>query len=267
MLADFLKDVTKLVVEPFPIIGDVYYVGNSNVSAHLVETTEGHILIDTAFGKTVELICDSIAMLGFELGDIEIIIGMHGHEDHVGGHAEMKRRTRARLLLGRGDVNTVEKGTPMTCAEYTYGIDDFATFAVDRPLDHGDVVSLGEKELTVHSTPGHTPGTISLTWKQRDEEGQERLVGAFGGPGGWTLGHEEQGYAAGPVEFGRSLEYLETLPVEVWLGVHPGQNDTFGKYERLRARERPNPFVDPDGWKGFIRRLKEQHQPRPTKAQ
>ncbi|MFQ5811016.1 MAG: hypothetical protein ACE5JM_15465, partial [Armatimonadota bacterium] len=122
----------------------------------------------------------------------------------------------------------------------------------------GDVVSMGDKEITVHSTPGHTPGTLSLTWIEMDEAGQERLVGAFGGPGGWTLGHEEQGYAAGPVEFAESLEYLETVPVEVWLGVHPGQSDTFAKHERLQAGEKPNPFIDPEGWKDFIRRLQDQ---------
>lgn len=258
MPSDFLKDVSKLAVEPFRIIGGVHYVGNSNVSAHLVETSDGHILMDTAFGRTVELLCDSITKLGFDLTDIKLIIGTHGHEDHVGGHAEMKKRTGAQLLLGRGDVNTVEKGTPMTCAEHTYGITDFATFAVDRPLDRGDIVLLGEKAFAVHSTPGHTPGTISLTWTERDEDGADRLVGAFGGPGAWTLGHEEQGYAAGPLEFVKSLEYLEKLPIEVWLGVHPGQSATFAKHERLKAGETPNPFIDPKGWKAFIRRLRKE---------
>jgi len=53
----------------------------------------------------------------------------------------------------------------------------------------------------------------------------------------------------------------------VWLGVHPGQSDTFGKYERLKAGERPNPFIDPEGWKGFVRGLKEQHRERSGRSE
>ena len=75
MPADFLNDLTKLAVDPFRIIGGVHYVGNTNVSAHLVQTTDGLILIDTAFGRTVELLCDSITGLGFDLADINRTLG------------------------------------------------------------------------------------------------------------------------------------------------------------------------------------------------
>ena len=43
-------------VESFQIIGDLYYVGNSEVSSHLIDTGEGLILIDTGFPQTVYLL-------------------------------------------------------------------------------------------------------------------------------------------------------------------------------------------------------------------
>ena len=71
----------------------------------------------------------------------------------------------------------------------------------------------------------------------------------------WTLTDEHreaQGYPENRDDFARSLDYLKALDVGLWLGAHPGQNDTFGKHERLKNGEKPNPFIDPDGWQQFI---------------
>ena len=86
-------------------------------------------------------------------------------------------------------------------------------------------------------------------------DNQLRTVGLFGGPGLWTMTDEhtaEQGYPGNREDFARSIEYLKTLDVDIWLGAHPGQNSTFDKHERLRNNERPNPFIDPSGWQRFI---------------
>jgi hypothetical protein len=57
-------------VEAFRIVGNLYYVGASDVSAFLFTTPEGHILLDTGFRETVPLIEDGIRKLGFQFKDI-----------------------------------------------------------------------------------------------------------------------------------------------------------------------------------------------------
>jgi metallo-beta-lactamase class B len=43
-------------VEPFRVVGSIYYVGASDVSSFLITTPEGHILLDTGFRETVPLV-------------------------------------------------------------------------------------------------------------------------------------------------------------------------------------------------------------------
>ena len=107
------------------------------------------------------------------------------------------------------------------------------------------------------AAPGHAPGVMTYTFEV-DVDGERLLAGMFGGPGMWTLTdkhREDQGYPENREDFARSLAYLRELPVQLWLGAHPAQNDTLGKYERLAAGESPSPFVDPDGWLAWIDRM------------
>lgn len=124
----------------------------------------------------------------------EYVLLTHFHADFLAGHLELSARTGARIGLG-------SRGR----AEY-----DFVA------LDDGAHLSLGETELTIWHTPGHTPESICL------------LVGESGGPpqavlSGDTLfvgdvGRPDLRAALGspPRELGRqlyaSLQRLLTLP-------------------------------------------------------
>ena len=250
----FLREPWSLQAPAFAITDSLYYVGNTNVSCHLLKTSAGIVLIDTAFAETTYLLTESIRAIGVDPRDIKLITHTHGHVDHCGATRRIKELSGAEVALGVQDVDTVERGTEFTCAEHIYGIMEFETFKVDRPLRHMDTIDLGDTVIRCHYTPGHTPGVITHTFEV-EADGDRLLVGLFGGPGLWTLQDEHretQGYPENREDFGKSLEYLKALDVDIWLGAHPSQNDTFGKFERLQKGESPNPFIDPDGWKKFI---------------
>jgi len=76
--------------KPFRIVGNVYYVGVQGVSAFLVTTPEGHILLDGGFLETAPLIEKSISDLGFRLKDVKFLLNSHAHYDHCGGLTELK---------------------------------------------------------------------------------------------------------------------------------------------------------------------------------
>src|SRR5258708_6434029 len=85
-------------VEPFRIAGNLYYVGASDVTSYAITTPEGIILIDTGFRETVPLIEASLKKLGLRFEDVRLVLAMHAHNDHVGGVADIKARTKARFL-------------------------------------------------------------------------------------------------------------------------------------------------------------------------
>ncbi len=70
-------------IEPFKIIGNVYFVGCFPASTHIIDTNEGLILIDPGYMSTFHLVIDSIYKLGFSPYDIKYIINTHLHDDHT----------------------------------------------------------------------------------------------------------------------------------------------------------------------------------------
>lgn len=244
------KDVDSLAVKPFHIIGDIYYVGNLNVSSYLIRGSTGAILIDTGFHTTVPLLLDSIAEVGVELSEIRAIVHTHGHVDHCGGTRQMKTRTGAKTYLHASDVEQVEKGTELTCAKYFYDIDEFQTFHVDERMKDGDIIQVDDKKLRVLHTPGHTKGCCSFIIEEEDF-GRKLKVLFIGGLGQWTFDprHRSQGYDGDMDDYCKTLELLKDLDVDVFLTSHP--NRVFVRHKASFEKGRVA-FVDPTGYKEYI---------------
>src|SRR2546426_146522 len=85
--------------EPFPphrIADNLYYVGSKGLATYLITTTNGHILINSSFERTLPIIRGGVENLGFRFADIKILLASHAHSDHVAGHALIKQLTGAR---------------------------------------------------------------------------------------------------------------------------------------------------------------------------
>lgn len=90
---------------------------------------------------------------------IEHIINTHGHFDHVGGNRRLKDTTGADLLIHAQDAPMLAQLDRMAGA---FGIRAENSPAPDRLLTDGDRIAVGQLQLEVLHTPGHTPGGISL---------------------------------------------------------------------------------------------------------
>src|SRR5438876_9247328 len=97
-------------VEPFRIIGNIYYVGARNIASYLITTPEGDIMIDTGTKEMHEVILANVAKLGFKLQDIKILLSGHAHFDHVQGHAAMKKVTGAKVMAIGEDARALSAG-------------------------------------------------------------------------------------------------------------------------------------------------------------
>src|SRR3954451_18478402 len=97
-------------VEPYRIVGNVYYVGASDVTSFLVTTPAGHILLDGGFVETAPRIEANIRKLGFKVEDVKILLSGHAHYDHAGGLAELKRATGAKFAASEPDAPLLARG-------------------------------------------------------------------------------------------------------------------------------------------------------------
>src|SRR5271163_3349232 len=89
---------------PHKIVGNVYYVGTKTLSAFLIVTPRGNILIDSTYERNVRTIQKSVEQLGFKFSDTRILLGNHAHGDHMEGDALVKELTGAQVVAMAEDV-------------------------------------------------------------------------------------------------------------------------------------------------------------------
>ena len=237
--------------EPFEIIDGIYFVGaRIHLPNYLFTTSEGLILMDTAFDENVSEIVENIKKLGFDPEDVKLLLSSHAHHDHVGGHANMREITGAITVASAADADVIESG----------GATDFRDTGlwpagtVDRIIEDGEQVKLGDRVLTAHFTPGHTKGCTTWTTVVEEDGIQYDLV-VLGGlnvvkteP---LIGNPK--YPDMPQQFAWSFERLKILPVDVYLGAHGYWYGLKEKRAMLLAGADTNPFIDPEGYQDAIR--------------
>src|SRR5207247_5771783 len=148
-------------VEPYRIMGPLYYVGARDIAAFLLATPEGHVLINSGFEETPPLIEASVRKLGFRYEDVKVLLTSHVHFDHAAGHSRVRERTGARVMVMEGDDDLLAgggKGDFLFDGEYS-----LRPCPVDRVLHAGHTVGLGGLTLTARRTPGHTKGCTTWT--------------------------------------------------------------------------------------------------------
>ncbi len=212
-------------IEPFKIIGNVYFTGTFQASSHLIDTGDGLILIDTGYANTLYLLIDSIYKLGFNPSDIKYIINTHWHWDHTEATAAMAELSKAKTLIGKKDYEKAKK-----------------YFDADILISDGDTLSLGNTTIRFMETPGHTEGTISFFFNTEDN-GKIYRVGMFGGAGANTLVPEKYDYDNCREDYKSSIERLKKEKVDVFIGNHVWNNNTEAKGKLLKETG-INEFID-----------------------
>jgi metallo-beta-lactamase class B len=249
--ADPTSRASNQPVAPFRILGNLHYVGASDVTAFLLATDRGLILLDGGFVETAPQIRDNIARLGFRLRDVKILLNSHAHFDHAGGLAQLKAWTGARLYASPGDAPLLEAGGR---ADPFFGDTlAFPPVKVDRLLRDGEAVTLGDTTLVAHLTPGHTRGCT--TWSTRVVEGGRRYDVVFVGSTSVLAGYrllDRPTYPGIAGDYARTFATLAALPCDVFLGSHASFYGGAEKARRLREGADPNPFVDPRGYRAFV---------------
>ena len=134
--------------------------------------------------------------------ELKYIINTHCHPDHILANEKIKKATGAKIL-----IHETEK--------------DFINFEVDRFLEDGDEIKIGDSVLKVLHTPGHTQGSICLLGENFVFTGDTLFKDGYGRtdlPGGSQKDMEE------------SLEKLSKL-LKPGVIIYPGHGEIF-KYRK-----------------------------------
>ena len=228
-------------IEPFRIIGNVYYVGAAGVSAFLIRTSDGFVLLDGALPETAPRIAQNIAALGFDIRDVKVLLNSHAHYDHGGGLAELKRLSGASLVASAADAPALEAGDP-----------DMPAVAVDRRIADGETVTLGGTTMTAHLTPGHTKGCTTWTTAAADAgRTYDVLFHCSTSVVDTLVGNKN--YPTIVEDYERTFAKIRAMKADVFLTNHP----FFFDMEQKRAAPvaaGKNPFVDPSALQRFNER-------------
>jgi metallo-beta-lactamase class B len=237
--------------EPYRVIGNIYYVGSSDIAQFLIVTSAGNILIDSGFEASVPRLRENIEALGFRYRDTKFLLTSHAHIDHVQAHALVRQQTGAQVVASVRDAAFVESGGK---GESVFdGVYSWTPSPVDRRVNDGDQITLGETTLTAHLTPGHTEGATTWTMKVRDHDKLLDVVffpSANINPGVKLVGNPR--YPEIASDFAHSFQVWKSLPCDVFLADHGDFYDMKQKHARLHEGGAANPFIDPQGYKSFI---------------
>jgi metallo-beta-lactamase class B len=158
--------------EPAKVFDNLYFVGSKIHNSWALTSSEGIILLDTLYTyNSEEEIIGGLKKLGLDPAKVKYVIISHAHGDHVGGAKMLQDRYGSRIVMGGPDWDSIEKsvnGYPLGKPKR------------DIVADDGQKITAGDTSVTIVTTPGHTPGTLSMIFTVKDH-GKPLAVAYSGG--------------------------------------------------------------------------------------
>lgn len=210
--------------DPFRVYGNTYYVGTGGISAVLITSSSGHILVDVGGPEAASQVVAHIRKLGFRVEDIRYILNSHAHQDHAGAIADLHKLSGATVLASPASARVLASGQPDRADAQYPNLTRMPPVARTRVVRDGETIRLGPLAVTARFTPGHTQGGTSWTW-QAEENG--RAVNVVFADSLIALAAEGLRFSGNPLypqaqaDVERSLATIEALPCDVLVSAHP----------------------------------------------
>ena len=239
--------------KPFRIYGNTYYVGTQGLSAILITSPEGNILIDGTLPKNAPMIEANIRALGFKLKDIKLILNTHAHPDHAGAIAAIARDSGAEvaasskgakaIMLGGNDPDDPQYGeaSPYPKVEKVRSVAD------------NESVHIGPLAVQAHYTPGHTPGSTTWTWSSCENK---RCLSMVYADSISLLSNNSYRYnnPAHPErldDFRKGMKTIAALPCDILMVPHPDAIDFLERAAQRKPGKNDDPLIDSQACKAY----------------
>ncbi len=250
----YFLDQESRYVHPFRIFGNVWYVGDSWVCVHLIDTGDGLLLLDGGNIGATAMLVNAIWEAGFNPADVRWMVLSHGHLDHIGGAVFFRKMFGTKLYLGEPDARNYREHPELSLVQDSGSL-GHDVFEVDHEITDGETIRFGNTEIRFFLVPGHTDGVISAFFDVTDGERTLR-AGYYGGFGFNTLQKSylddigDTGYEMRKTYL-KSLEKVRNQHVDLFLGNHCVNNDTLGRAQRLRNGDK-DAFIDDKAWGEYL---------------
>ena len=224
---------------PGQAFDNLYFLGDAWVSAWALTTSEGIILFDALNNdeEASTLVVGGLRRLGLDPGAIRTIVVTHAHGDHYGGVTYLVDRYHPRVAMSDSDWTMAE--TKLELESSRWG----PVPRRDVGVHDGDVVTLGDTQVTLYETPGHTGGTLSPVFDVYSH-GQRHRAMLWGGTA-FNFGRDVRRLDSYIQSAARMMGVAQAQRIDVFLSNHPGYDGTVSKLDALRQAQPPdtNPFV------------------------
>jgi metallo-beta-lactamase class B len=220
--------------EPAKVFDNLYFVGTTFHSAWALTGRDGIILIDTLYDyASDEAIVGGLRKLGLDPAAVKYVIISHAHRDHVGGARLMQERFGARIVMGGADWDLTEKS-----------VNQFPDGKPKRDIVAEDAqkITLGDVAVEIVSTPGHTPGTLSMFFEVKD--GGRPLTVAYSGGTAFNFQNDVPHFDTYIASQRRMAERAGAKQAAVLMSNHSEFDNAVMKIRLLAARKagEPHPF-------------------------
>ena len=251
---------------PAKVFDNLYWLGSmgnaysvpqaAGDSIWAVTTSEGIILIDTANEYQAEaLITEGLQQVGLNPANIKYVVLSHPHGDRYFGATYVQNKYKARVIMSEADWATLAKSNEPEQLKPKK----------DMVATDGMKLTLGDTTLTLHITPGHTPGTISTLVPLKD--GRQTHVGlVWGGinPGITRYGvryypRMQEAFETWAASTARMRTIAQQAGADVYLTIHPLYDNALDKIHAVDYREgnEPHPLVSKDNVNRFLTIIEE----------
>ena len=212
---------------PLRIYGNVYDVGTCGITALLIVSDDGHVLIDGGTAKGGALVAANVAALGLDIKGVRWIVGSHEHFDHAGGIAELVRLSGAKVAALPPYAAVLSSGQPDPADPQIALLRTMplARVRIDRVLRDGETLVLGKLRLTAHATFGHAQGSTSWTWRACESGVCKAMVYADSVNSISGAGYRFSAHPEWVARFRASLDRIASLPCDILLTPHPAASD------------------------------------------
>lgn len=218
--------------KPFRVHGNTYFVGTEGLSAILVTSEYGHVLIDAGLPGTASIIRENIESLGFKLTDIKAIFHSNARPEYVGGVAELQRLSGAQVYALRAAEPVLRTGK-LPVDDPLFGDKSATITPVSQVwvLQDEQLVGVGSVRLRVLATPGQTAGGASWTWESCEGGNCLNFVYAADLSASGAAGYRFKSHPDVLQSFESSFRRLEQVSCDVVLTARPEASQLFQRLD------------------------------------
>lgn len=232
------------VVPMTQLFDNLYYAGRRWVGVYVLKTATGYFLLDgqNSMADAVSITVPGLVAMGIDPATFKAGMPTHGHGDHYNGLKHMQDAYGGTVYIGSADAAALSASNARNATAFASAATKFIT-TTSLPTDvlTPQTITVDGQPLTVLSTPGHTPGTVSGILPARLGDKTYKLV-YWGGTGTPTTLPLARQYLDGAE---RTYQLAKAENVDGSIHTHPFVDGSLAKVDAIAAGTTggSNPFL------------------------